>query len=949
MGGWKYSKQRLQRHPFVAKVVRAKKVICICGVVIKLNRKYDEDYINHHANGPGCKRNEQKSILCFFNPTTTDKKDDDDVNSDDDWNDWKSEVEDAMDDNDIITVDENEDGINEKENANIEIINPATNQTGRKRKPCLGLRSDLIAKYVDRTPACYGGARRVEIIAKEIYPGKFPHKFTRKKLKPFQKRALNRKIYAESQWRVDKDCIAVRAKECTGYSDSGKTICNECYLLKYNPILAHRLTIPKPAPENLKFTPKFYFENNSLKKHLQNQDLHKIWSVIKDNYDTSIWITLADKATNGAFKEKPVFTGLYEVMVQAAIRKDNNKGKQNIQYNEDFTNFLIILGSFNTLTNPNLSFENVAKFKRLIDTLNYRGPIVAMSDNTKLKPALRYNPVLGCIVGSTLSTEQTKINKYEDIQPIINNIKTKKAIAKDVRAYILQIPLPNFPPVVIALIANNGSDNMSTITSFHQELLTQIAPQLNLPILSIGSDGAIVEFKAQVAIQSYSTDERLTFKNNKLGVDFSCPIFPNVGPVIRVQDPKHAKKTSRNAIMSGARLLTLGSSTARFEQLLKLSNLSNSVMYHHDVIKLDRQDDGAAYRVFCSENLRNCHGTHNIEEDMRGLFVYLFIMGELIDSYLNREITPLERIRMSMTSFFFLRFWREYVTNMSEKYPDFISVSKNFLADQSFAIFISLAESMMHGSEACEHFFGMARQINSDFNYSELLQLVPKISQCAKALRTRNITLEKEKSVRDGYHFDYNMGNISSSKLTKLCAWPSDTDITSTVKFSYKLAFELAKALDMKPTTNTNNSLLQPFVIIEEQNLEISTGINKSIIYLESANITQDFPLQQGDYVIVLYGMKICIAKVIAMYYEGYGNHCYSQNAVTQIEDLSYISLQVYLPIHLNIFASQTVEGYTLFTHHCPQNIIYHIKSNGVIIGFSQLEQDIRFLAFQWN
>ena len=142
--------------------------------------------------------------------------------------------------------------------------------------------------------------------------------------------------------------IAVRAKECTGYSDSGKTICNECYLLKYNPILAHRLTIPKLAPENLKFTPKFYFENNSLKKHLQNQDLREIWSVIKDNYDTSIWITLADKATNGALKEKPVFTELCEVMVQAAICKDNNKGKQNIQYNEDFTNFLIILGSFST-------------------------------------------------------------------------------------------------------------------------------------------------------------------------------------------------------------------------------------------------------------------------------------------------------------------------------------------------------------------------------------------------------------------------------------------------------------------------------------------------------------------------------------------------------------------------------------------------------------------------
>ncbi|EXX64292.1 hypothetical protein RirG_144140 [Rhizophagus irregularis DAOM 197198w] len=91
--------------------------------------------------------------------------------------------------------------------------------------------------------------------------------------------------------------------------------------------------------------------------------------------------------------------------------------------------------------------------------------------------------------------------------------------------------------------------------------------------------------------------------------------------------------------------------------------------------------------------------------------------------------------------------------------------------------------------------------------------------------------------------------------------------------------------------------------------------VTNKIICVESANITQDFPLQQSDYVIALYGTKICIAKIIAMYYEGYGNHYYSQNAVTQIEDLSYISLQVYLPIHLNIFASQTVEGYTLFTH----------------------------------
>ncbi|CAB4438551.1 unnamed protein product [Rhizophagus irregularis] len=381
----------------------------------------------------------------------------------------------------------------------------------------------------------------------------------------------------------------------------------------------------------------------------------------------------------------------------------------------------------------------------------------------------------------------------------------------------------------------------------------------------------------------------------------------------------------------------------------------------------------------------------------------------------------------------------------------------------------------------------MACQINSDFNYFELLQLVPKISQYAKALRAKNIILEKEKSVRKGYHFDYNVGDINSRNLATLCTWPSDAEITLTIEHSYELASELANALDINTIQHVNPLILQPYVLIEKQNSEISAGIepnseinefseinreisdaidqaskhaagsngifdslnsedntddrihqkqiisilnaiktynneeqthdpliryllptkeldyltmialrehhevynsrpierqyrvyydkqtntgsinpnkasqivshftnnndptqrrtvynynrktNNAIMYIESANVTQDFPLRQDDFVIVIYGKKICVAKIISMYYEGYGNHCYTQDAINQIEDLSYISLQVYLPIHLNIFANQTLEGYVLFTHHCPQNILYHINTNELIISESSL------------
>uniref|UniRef100_U9UK28 Uncharacterized protein n=1 Tax=Rhizophagus irregularis (strain DAOM 181602 / DAOM 197198 / MUCL 43194) TaxID=747089 RepID=U9UK28_RHIID len=87
------------------------------------------------------------------------------------------------------------------------------------------------------------------------------------------------------------------------------------------------------------------------------------------------------------------------------------------------------------------------------------------------------------------------------------------------------------------------------------------------------------------------------------------------------------------------------------------------------------------------------------------------------------------------------------------------------------------------------------------------------------------------RQVTKGYHFDYNIRNINPSKLAKLCAWPSDKDITSAIKHSYKLASELAKALDMDPTSNMNHSLLLPFVIIENQNLEVSNEINQASKY----------------------------------------------------------------------------------------------------------------------
>ncbi|GET63656.1 hypothetical protein GLOIN_2v1427013 [Rhizophagus irregularis DAOM 181602=DAOM 197198] len=757
MTNWKYNFERLSKHKYVAHIIHPKKVICICGKTITLNRKWEEDYFNRHVRRSGCKADEgQRTLYNWFKPKK--ERQIEEAKDVEEEEEYDSDVYDNMDDDDLIQIDETLSEDQMQELSAIETLNINEKNT-KKRYYCIGLRSAEISRYIQRTPAQFGGSRRVEVIARELFPNLFSQKFSRKKLNAKQKRLLNRTLFAESVWKIDRASNAVRAKSCTGISGKDN-VCAECFAIRYNQILCNKIVRPSPLPINVKFTPKHYWEDNPLKYFLQNLDLRDMWNVLNnesENVPENPWIVLADKALKGAFKNTPAFTGLCEVMGNAIERKMKNKSKRNLKYSEEFTSFLVILRGFSTraldlfrqnlegrtiqsirhlrrnsedhLTNPDLCFENVARFKRLIDSIQYNGPVVVMTDNTKLKSRLRYSPTFGCIIGSVFPVEETKINVYADIPNIISKIKNEKAIAKDVRAYMLQIPLPKFPPIAVALIPNKGNDNSKTISQLHKKLIQEIAFQLEIHILSIGSDGAITEFQAQQSIIDIQTSQRLFIREPTLNINFSCPIFDKIGPVVRVQDPKHAKKTARNAIISGARLLTFGISSVRYDHLLTLIKQHDSIMYKNDVIKLDKQDDAAAYRTFCSANFKQCL-THDfqVKVGMEGTIIYLFIMGEIVDCYLNRTISPIERVRMAMTGYFFLHLWRFHITTLHQKYPDFVSIKQNFLADQSFAIFSSLCESMvllvkahrdyypqvpflpwLHGSESCEHFFGVAR------------------------------------------------------------------------------------------------------------------------------------------------------------------------------------------------------------------------------------------------
>jgi len=114
-----------------------------------------------------------------------------------------------------------------------------------------------------------------------------------------------------------------------------------------------------------------------------------------------------------------------------------------------------------------------------------------------------------------------------------------------------------------------------------------------------------------------------------LDVKLHCPVIPNVGPIVCISDPKHAKKNGRNSIFSSARMLTFGNSFLGFGHVLELSKSLNSALYHADVLNVDKQDDGAAYQLFSHEFLYEVFQTLNSDSKNRGLLIYLFIIGKL--------------------------------------------------------------------------------------------------------------------------------------------------------------------------------------------------------------------------------------------------------------------------------------------------------------------------------
>lgn len=186
----------------------------------------------------------------------------------------------------------------------------------------------------------------------------------------------------------------------------------------------------------------------------------------------------------------------------------------------------------------------------------------------------------------------------------------------------------------IAILPTKGDESAKQIFNILRMVL-DFAHQSNINILSMGADGAQSEFNAQTQIVN-SASTYYTFDDLFYDVHLKIPII-NGKLLVRVQDLKHAKKTARNQLFTGAQLLSLGIDTAQYDQLFQLAHQDNNILLKRDVLNVNKQDDRAAYRIFYSRTLAQIIESKNVPSNMIRLFVYLFIFGKLFKFKIKRN------------------------------------------------------------------------------------------------------------------------------------------------------------------------------------------------------------------------------------------------------------------------------------------------------------------------
>ncbi|KAI0054490.1 hypothetical protein BV25DRAFT_1922630 [Artomyces pyxidatus] len=719
---------------------------------------------------------------------------------------------------------------------------PASPSTGHSVRPepevklliCPGLtrESDTrIDVYLGRSSALGGGAPSRLKIALELF-NLDETKTAWSDLSPQHQKMVLRREEMLFKWRNRRAVNAIFSSNCQGEASSCSSTgepqpCTECRnLLKlhtFQVILNRKM----PSEKNMKYVPKRYRCPELGGIYLKYEGVREL---VEADDGQSPWLRFAKGAAEGLYKSQQVVLGMIEALVKKSERLAKGKSLANMTYAKAFDAFCSVMASVSPRAyktfqgnvagrglrsmrerrskmprfQPGFSQENIKLAATTLLTLAYKGPLSLSWDDTDLEKALsiwRESQGVWAVIG--VASGPIRVTSEDEVEAVLTQASLEKA--DKLRIWVLTIPLPRIPPILLAAVARGSEDTAESLAQMHFRL-TEMMHEEKIYGTSLAADGTETERAAQRIIFSYAPSvHRFSIYSEIPGctLDYSIPLYYG-RPAVLLQDSKHGLKTSRNQLLTGARNLVLGNFPLHFKMLRDFAEHELGPLFRRDVEKVDKQDDRAAARLFSCEAL-DFH--LRFFPDQVALSIYLFILGELVDAWQNRRIPHLARAKMVLRARFFLMAWRNHI----EQHPDH-RTHIQFISHESFDIFLTLCDSLLqlmvvyrqyypmypllpwlHSTETCEHIFGMLRQLKEDFNYADMLYLEPKLRTLMLGAFENLTAEEKANQTAAGYHHTY--FHAPDLDMATLMQWPSDVDLQTGSKDAFTEAEQLLAAV----------------------------------------------------------------------------------------------------------------------------------------------------------
>lgn len=369
---------------------------------------------------------------------------------------------------------------------------------------------------------------------------------------------------------------------------------------------------------------------------------------------------------------------------------------------------------------------------------------------------------------------------------------------------IMAQPIGNAPAFCLTIFGSENKFSAGDIIKRWRYITEKLA-EVNVKVLIISTDS---DPRYNSAMRQLSELGHQT--NNEL---FSCR-GNSSGPFF-VQDTTHIATKMRNFLLrttNDKKKLPFGCHSIRIEHLYELMN-----MFTKDVHQLtfsilnptDRQNFKSALRL-CDSKTTTLLRNH--VKASQATIQYLQIMRDVIDCFMNPNLTPLQRVRKIWYSLFLVRIWRNFILS-SKQY----TLKDNFLTVNCYSCIELNAHALINcmlylqkigkpelfmpflfESQPCENIFRQLRSLSSVYS------TVTNCSVKDSMTRISKIQLQNEIIRITSDHFVYPRLNKVFNTSNKVIL-PTPVEIFNELEFCHKNAVATARNLGLIYKSQTDS------------------------------------------------------------------------------------------------------------------------------------------------